>query len=64
RQNNRERGPNVIDAEYNASDIVSVATRQIAHGRYPQNTLYGDGRSGMKIADALATLGNLRSMAA
>lgn len=64
RQNNRERGPNVIDAEYNANDIVSVARRQIAHGRYPQNTLYGDGRSGMKIADALATLGSLRSMAA
>lgn len=55
RQTARERGANVIDADYNADDIVRAAERQIARGPYPRDTLYGDGQSGRRIAEILAS---------
>ncbi len=54
RQQGRQRGRNVVDVGYDTADIVSAVTRQIAHGRYESDTLYGDGHVGKKIAEILA----------
>lgn len=55
RQKGRARGANVIDVGHEARAIVEATRRQIAHGRYPSDPIYGDGRSGERIAAALAT---------
>jgi UDP-hydrolysing UDP-N-acetyl-D-glucosamine 2-epimerase len=55
RQQGRERGPNVMDAGYDAAAIRAAVEAQLAHGRYPRSTLFGDGRAGERIAAILAT---------
>jgi UDP-hydrolysing UDP-N-acetyl-D-glucosamine 2-epimerase len=55
RQQGRERGANVMDAGYDGKDILSKINRQIAHGKYAPNPLFGDGLAGGRIADHLAT---------
>ena len=55
RQVGRERGPNVADVEYDREEIITAIRRQVAHGRYSQDFLYGDGKAGERIADLLAT---------
>jgi UDP-hydrolysing UDP-N-acetyl-D-glucosamine 2-epimerase len=55
RQRGRDRGHNVIDAPHNADAIYRAIERQIAHGRYPRSLMFGDGSSGKRIADILAT---------
>jgi len=54
RQHARERGPNVAEATYKSENIAAAARQQLEHGRYDRNSLYGDGHSGVKIADTLA----------
>ena len=54
RQMGRDRGPNVIDAGYDRREIAAAIRRQLAHGRYPSDHLYGDGKAGGRIADLLA----------
>ena len=54
RQTGRARGPNVANVAYDGAAILATARAQIAHGRYPRDTLYGDGNAGPKIAAALA----------
>jgi UDP-hydrolysing UDP-N-acetyl-D-glucosamine 2-epimerase len=54
RQRGRDRGPNVVDAGYRRAEIVEAVRRQLEHGRYPSDPLYGDGRAGGRIADLLA----------
>lgn len=55
RQNYRERGENVIDVGYNRNEIKEAIKKQITHGKYPSNYLYGDGYAGEKIAEILST---------
>jgi UDP-hydrolysing UDP-N-acetyl-D-glucosamine 2-epimerase len=55
RQTGRDRGPNVLDVPYERAAIVEGIRAQMAHGRYPSDALYGDGRAGGRIADVLAT---------
>jgi UDP-hydrolysing UDP-N-acetyl-D-glucosamine 2-epimerase len=55
RQAGRDRGKNVVDVPYSAEAILGAARRQIEHGRFPCDRLYGDGRAGEKIAEVLAT---------
>jgi UDP-hydrolysing UDP-N-acetyl-D-glucosamine 2-epimerase len=55
RQQGRERGSNVVDVGYDRAQIVDAVRRQIAHGRYPSEHIYGDGAAGPRIADILAT---------
>lgn len=55
RQSGRERGPNVIDVEYDRAAIGEALRAQFAHGRYPSSTIYGDGAAGPRIARELAT---------
>lgn len=56
RQNNRERGNNVIDAEYSVNDILKSAQYQAEHGKYPQERIFGNGTAGKQMADILATI--------
>jgi len=55
RQQGRQRGRNVIDVGYAAQEILAAARQQVAHGRYSSDPVYGDGRSGERIAKVLAT---------
>jgi UDP-hydrolysing UDP-N-acetyl-D-glucosamine 2-epimerase len=54
RQMGRDRGPNVLDVGYDRAEIAAAIRRQLAHGRYASDPLYGDGRAGGRIADLLA----------
>ncbi len=53
RQAGRERGKNVIDATYSKDEITEAIRRQINHGRYETDSLYGDGKAGENIAALL-----------
>jgi UDP-hydrolysing UDP-N-acetyl-D-glucosamine 2-epimerase len=55
RQAGRERGHNVIDAPHQRAAIVAAVGRQIAHGHYAVDPIYGDGQAGTRIAAILAT---------
>lgn len=55
RQQGRQRGQNVIDVGYDTASIVSAVARQIAHGPYVSDLLYGGGRTGKLIAEILAS---------
>jgi UDP-hydrolysing UDP-N-acetyl-D-glucosamine 2-epimerase len=54
RQKGRDRGPNVVDAGYDHGEIAAAIRRQLAHGRYQSDALYGDGKAGGRIAEILA----------
>jgi UDP-hydrolysing UDP-N-acetyl-D-glucosamine 2-epimerase len=54
RQDSRERGSNVIDVEYNTLEIKSAIEKQVTHGKYKSEPIYGNGDAGIKIANVLA----------
>ena len=54
RQQGRERAGNVIDVDHNRCQITAAIREHTRRGRPAQNFLYGDGRAGGRIADALA----------
>jgi UDP-hydrolysing UDP-N-acetyl-D-glucosamine 2-epimerase len=54
RQQNRERGPNVIEVSHDVEEIADAVRDQIEHGPYPSSALFGDGMAGRRIADVLA----------
>jgi UDP-hydrolysing UDP-N-acetyl-D-glucosamine 2-epimerase len=53
RQSGRDRGVNVIDVGYHRKEIARALERQLINGRYPNDTLYGNGEAGQRIAQAL-----------
>lgn len=53
RQNGRQRGENVIDTGYDRSEIIAGVKKQIAHGHYASDKIYGNGNSGAIIAERL-----------
>lgn len=55
RQNMRDRGDNVIEVSYDKRQISRAIAKQVEHGRYAMNPIYGDGTAGPKIANVLAT---------
>ncbi len=55
REAGRERGPNVIDVDYDRAAIKEAILRHINAPRPQKVTLYGDGHAGEHIADVLAT---------
>jgi len=55
RQQGRDRGGNVFDVDYDRRQIGQAIERHLSNGRYPQNTLYGDGHAGGRIAGLLST---------
>ncbi len=54
RQHARERGPNVIDVEHDSKAIFEAVQRQVTHGKFDSDHLYGDGQSGPRIAQLMA----------
>jgi UDP-N-acetylglucosamine 2-epimerase len=54
RQRNRERGRNVVDAVYDLGAITSAIEKQLSHGPYESDPIYGDGKAGLRIADLLS----------
>ena len=55
RQHGRQRGKNVFDVTYDRAAIGKAVRRQIAHGRYDSDHLYGDGFASEKIVGTLRT---------
>jgi UDP-hydrolysing UDP-N-acetyl-D-glucosamine 2-epimerase len=55
RESGRERGPNVIDVDYDRKDIEAAIQQHIEGPRPPRVKLYGDGHAGERIADVLST---------
>jgi UDP-hydrolysing UDP-N-acetyl-D-glucosamine 2-epimerase len=54
RQEGRDRGRNVIDVSYDRKQIRSAIERCMKIGKFESDSLYGDGRSGERIARLLA----------
>lgn len=55
RQDMRERGSNVRQVDHDRGAIFEAVRRQIEHGPYASEPIYGDGNAGVRIADVLAT---------
>lgn len=60
RQDGRRRGHNVIDVPHETAAISEALRKQIAHGRYPSDPIYGDGSAGTRIADVLASKSDIK----
>ncbi|MGK0426786.1 MAG: UDP-hydrolyzing UDP-N-acetyl-D-glucosamine 2-epimerase [Ulvibacter sp.] len=56
RQKRRLRGSNVIDVKHNEEEIKKAIISQIEVPRNQQETIYGTGESGRKIAEILARI--------
>ncbi len=54
RQQGRQRGANVVDVGYDASEIAAAMRAQVEHGRFEHDPIYGDGHAGERIADILS----------
>jgi UDP-hydrolysing UDP-N-acetyl-D-glucosamine 2-epimerase len=56
RQEGRERSRNVIDVDHKADLILGASRKQIEHGRYESDPLYGTGDAGQRIAQKLGEI--------
>jgi UDP-hydrolysing UDP-N-acetyl-D-glucosamine 2-epimerase len=56
RQQNRERGRNVVEVPHDRAAITDAVRDQIEHGPFERDPIFGDGTAGMKIADVLSTV--------
>lgn len=56
RQQNRERGKNVIEVVAKKEDILSAIQQQMAHGKYEKDLLFGDGGASSRILDVLTNI--------
>ncbi len=56
RQNRRLRGENVLDVTYDETKIKKAIQQQLDHPKSAKSNVYGNGDSGKKIADILATI--------
>jgi UDP-hydrolysing UDP-N-acetyl-D-glucosamine 2-epimerase len=54
RQKDRLKGKNVITTDNNYKQVFSAVTKQLKIKKYKKNMLYGDGKSGKKIANILS----------
>ncbi|MCK4817644.1 UDP-N-acetylglucosamine 2-epimerase (hydrolyzing), partial [bacterium] len=55
RQTGREQGENIINVGYSKEEIIEAIKKQLEHGRYSPDYMYGDGKAGERIAEILAT---------
>lgn len=55
RQTMRERGANVLDVPHEKEAIRKAIQKQVGHGPYPSESIYGNGKAGERIADILST---------
>lgn len=56
RQQDRERGKNVLCAGYDKEEIEQAISKQINHAKYEPEYVYGNGHAGEQIAEILATI--------
>lgn len=57
RQNDRERGPNVIDIKSLSEELLSDAIDQhLKIGRYPSSNIYGDGKAAIKMINIIKSI--------
>jgi UDP-hydrolysing UDP-N-acetyl-D-glucosamine 2-epimerase len=54
RQNMRERGSNVLDATPDRASILAAINRQLEHGPFESEKIYGSGVAGKDVAEILA----------
>lgn len=54
RQEGREHGDNIVRVNNVDVEIREAVEKQIAHGRYPSQTIFGNGTAGIRIADYLS----------
>lgn len=54
RQNRRQRGKNVVDAQHTVPEITRAIKEQLDHGHYEREEIYGAGNAGVRIADILS----------
>lgn len=55
RQRDREHGKNVIHCSHDRVGIVTALRKQLDHGTYGSELIYGDGHAGKKVAEIMAT---------
>jgi UDP-hydrolysing UDP-N-acetyl-D-glucosamine 2-epimerase len=55
RQHGRARGRNVLDVGYDRREIASTVRKQVGHGPYEPDHMYGDGFASNKIIEILRT---------
>ena len=55
RQQYRERGESVMDAPHDARHIKEAIDKQIKHGQYPVEQIYGDGTAGKQLTEICAS---------
>lgn len=56
RQNRRSRSQNVTDVGYSKEEILNATQKAISSDHYPGSKIYGEGNSGEKIANILASV--------
>lgn len=56
RQNMRLRGINVCDVGHDTDEIRNAILKQVKHGNYISEAVYGDGKAGERIAKLLAEI--------
>lgn len=56
RQQNRARGNNVMDTVYKSEEIEKSILKQIDHGKYPSENVYGNGNAGKQIVKTLESI--------
>lgn len=56
RQNKRDRGQNVVDVDYDSTEIEKAIQTVIEQSKRTQSAVYGGGDAGVQIAGLLATL--------
>jgi UDP-hydrolysing UDP-N-acetyl-D-glucosamine 2-epimerase len=54
RQAGRQRGRNVTNVGYARTEIADAVEYQMKQGRYPSESIYGDGKAGVRIAGVLS----------
>ena len=54
RQTARQRGRNVVDADYNRSAIADAIRDRLQAGKFESERIYGDGKTGPRIAEILS----------
>lgn len=60
RQAGRERSHNVVDCSYRTEDIYKAIVFQLKKKKYKSSKIYGDGKSGQRIARILSKIRNIK----
>ena len=56
RQIGREHGKNVMHSSYDRKDISGAIKKQLDHGRYEADDIFGNGTAGKRIVDCIASI--------